>query len=407
MTEKGKEMERRDFLKKGLMGLTGVGAASLLGGSGRNTGRPLPAENDGIIRRRLGKTGVSLPVVSMGVMNADNDSLVRAALDGGIVLLDTAHFYQRGRNEEMIGRVIKDRPRDSYFIATKVPWISRENGTERYLPETGGEKFEDLVDLSLKRLGLDHVDGLYCHDVDSEAGALFEPLLETLSKMKASGKTRFIGISTHSREPEVIRGAVKAKIYDVILTAYNFRRKDLDAINRAIAAAAGAGIGVIAMKTQAGRYWDKLKKDPINMRAALKWALNNPNVTTAIPGFTTFEQLETDLPVMRDLTLTAREKSDLRLGETQTGGFYCQQCGACLARCPKKLLVPDLMRSHMYAHAYQNYGQAHDLLSSLALPDNPCRECESCPVACASGFDIKDRIAEVAPLRDVPRDFFV
>lgn len=407
MTEKSNVMERRDFLKRGLMGLTGLSAASLSGGSARNAGRPLPAGNADIIRRRLGKTGVSLPVVSMGVMNADNENLVRAALDSGIVLLDTAHFYQRGRNEEMIGRVIKDRPRDSYFIATKVPWMSRENGTERYLPETGGGKFEDLADLSLKRLGLDHVDGFYCHDVDSEAGALFEPLLETLSKMKKSGKTRFIGISTHSREPEVIRGAVKAGVYDVILTAYNFRRKDLDAINRAIAAAAGAGIGVIAMKTQAGRFWDKLKKDPINMRAALKWALNNPNITTAIPGFTTFEQLETDLPVMRDLTLTAREKSDLRLGGTQTGGFYCQQCGGCLAQCPQKLPIPDLMRSYMYAHAYRNYGQAHDLLSSLELPGNPCGECGSCAVACASGFDIKNRIRDVAPLRDIPRDFFV
>ena len=60
----------------------------------------------------------------MGVMNSDNENLIRAALDSGIVHLDTAHVYMRGRNEEIIGGVIKDRPRDSYLIATKVPAIA-------------------------------------------------------------------------------------------------------------------------------------------------------------------------------------------------------------------------------------------------------------------------------------------
>ena len=72
------------------------------------------------VYRTLGKTGLKLPVINMGVMLTDNPNLIRAALDSGILLLDTAHGYMQGRNEETIGGVIKGRPRDSFFIASKV-----------------------------------------------------------------------------------------------------------------------------------------------------------------------------------------------------------------------------------------------------------------------------------------------
>ena len=63
---------------------------------------------------------MKLPVINMGVMNSDNPNLIRTALDSGIQLLDTAHAYMQGRNEEVIGSVIKGRPRDSYYISSKV-----------------------------------------------------------------------------------------------------------------------------------------------------------------------------------------------------------------------------------------------------------------------------------------------
>ena len=68
------------------------------------------AKKESFIYRSLGKTGIRIPIVSMGVMNANNPQLVQAALDAGIVLFDTAHMYQGGRNEEMIGKVIKGSP---------------------------------------------------------------------------------------------------------------------------------------------------------------------------------------------------------------------------------------------------------------------------------------------------------
>jgi predicted aldo/keto reductase-like oxidoreductase len=293
----------------------------------------------------------------------------------------------------MIGEVLKGRPRDTFVLATKVP---AEPTAEGYLKN---------VDLSLQRLGLSYVDILHVHDCSSRRQVMFEPALQALEKAKKDGKARFVGVSTHSNEPEVIRAAVESKLHDVVLTAYNFRQGHQEDVRRAIGEAAGAGVGIIAMKTLAGRYWDKLRTKPINTKAALKWVLSNPNVTTAIPGMTTFDQLDLDLSVMEDPALSDQEKRDLKL-ETRSAGLYCQGCGRCLAACRENLPLPSLMRSYMYAYGYQNLGAAYDLLRQLNLPRDPCRSCADCSVRCSNGFDVADRIKDVTRLCGLPPDLF-
>ena len=409
MTGKNNTLDRRNFLKTGLTGLAAVGAvpaavkAAALGAAGSGQAAAAPGKP---IVRTLGKTGLKIPVVSMGVMNADNPAVVEAALESGIVMLDTAHGYQRGRNEQMIGQVIKGRPRDSFMIFTKVPGPQRERSMQALAGEPLQKAFLDLFDTSLQRLGLEHVEVLYLHNNSAAEHVQNPDIIEALRKAKKAGKARFIGITTHSNEPDVIRATIEAKAYDVILTAYNFRQDHRAEISKAMAEAAAAGIGVVAMKTQAGSYWDKEKQQPINMRAALKWALNDPSVTTAIPGFTTFDQLQEDLKVMTDITLTPEELKDLRVGEQVAGGLYCQQCGQCLAGCPKGVPIPDLMRSYMYAYGYRNLQAAHELVGSLDIAESPCGSCDSCSAVCAKGFDIADRVRDISRLRAVPGDFF-
>src|ERR1017187_3158645 len=122
MREHKSKLERRDFLK---LGGAGIAASALSAGcaavaveqkkpAAPVTQAPAPVAKpaghpDGLGRRKLGRTGIEVPVVSMGVMNADNPNLVKAALDGGMLLLDTAHGYQDGRNEEMLGTLLPQR----------------------------------------------------------------------------------------------------------------------------------------------------------------------------------------------------------------------------------------------------------------------------------------------------------
>jgi len=395
-----RKMKRRDFFRLGLGGALGF-LTSKAWSSGGKTNLKLPfspssPEKYKLIYRTLGRTGLKVTAVSMGVMNADNPDVVRAALDAGIILLDTAHGYQRGRNEEMIGQVIKGRPRDSFLISTKINPPTRDRKTGDFLPETSSQQFLDMLDLSLQRLGLDYVDILCLHNTTKAQHVLNEVVLEALEKARKEGKTRFIGASTHAGQPEVIKGMLQARVYDVVIAGFNFRQENREEVRQALREAAAAGLGVIAMKTQAGVYWDKEKTEKINMKAALKWVLNEPAVHTAIPGFTTFEQLEEDLSVMADLTLTAEELKDLRLGEIHSDGMYCQGCLSCLETCPEELPIPDLMRAYMYAYGYDNVERARELLSSLDLPSTLCRNCERCQVRCRLNLNVRERLVELA-----------
>ncbi len=405
-----KRIDRRSFLRNSLTGAAGLGALSALPSALRGrqsfTAPAAKAKDGGFILRPLGKTGITLPVVSMGVMNSNNDNLIQAALDAGIVHLDTAHGYQRGTNEGVIGKVLKGRPRDSFFLSTKVPGEPRDR-QGNFSAETTAEAWTKNFEISLQRLGLDYVDIIYLHNVQTREAVLFEPIMKALEQAKKSGKARFIGVTSHSNEHEVVRAVLDAKIHDVVLSGYNFRKTNLVELDAAIADAAKAGIGIVAMKTLAGGWWDRERTQPINVKAALKWALNNPHITTAIPGMTSFDQLDLNMQVMKDITLTAQEKADLKLGEPQAGGgFYCQGCNQCLAQCPKALPIPSLMRGYMYAYSYKNLGAAYDLVASLGVPQTPCSDCSRCAVKCAMGFDVKERASDIARLQAAPASFF-
>lgn len=402
--EKQSKLNRRGFLKSSVIGATGivVGQKALAGTTMTNTTEEEKEEK--IVYRTLGKTGIKLPIVSMGVMRADNPNLVKAALKKGITHLDTAHKYQGGRNEEMLGKLLQDYPRDSYTIATKIHPLGLDRKTGLYSDEATEETFLDMFKISLDRLKLEYVEILFHHMPGSREGALHEPTLNAMKKLKKSGKAKFLGVSTHSKEPEIIQAAIDSGVYDVVLVAYNFKQDNVEKMNEAIDKAAKAGLGIIAMKTMAGGFYDKEKQHPVNTKAALKWALQNPNVHTAIPGFTSYDHLEDSFGIMENTELTDEEKKDIETGES-LASLYCKGCRECVEQCTKTLPVPDLMRAYMYTYGYSNLEKAYQLLVSLDISENPCADCRECTVSCTSGFNVAEKIKDVSRLVNVPEDF--
>ncbi|HEC44495.1 MAG TPA: oxidoreductase [Bacteroides sp.] len=395
------KFNRRNFLKSSLIGAGGALIAKPAISSTTPTGG-----NEKVITRTLGKTGLQLPVLSMGVMRADNPRLVTAAMDSGIVFFDTAYGYQKGKNEEMLGDVFKDYPRDKIIIQTKVLPGDRNRETDSYGPGATKESFLEMFETSLGRLQTDYVDILLHHVASSRAGVLHEPTITALQQAKKDGKTRFIGVSTHKNEPEVIRAAIETGVIDVITVAYNFKQDHRAEIGSAIADAAKAGIGIIGMKNMAGGFLDEEKQKPVNGKAALKWALRDPHVTTCIPGFTTFDELEQDIEIMTDLELTIEEMKELELAGEEMG-LYCQGCTQCLSGCRKGLPIPEIMRSYMYAYGYGEMQKARDTLDEYRVQSDPCKGCTECSVSCAKGFPVADRVKNVSRLIDVPEDFIV
>ena len=239
-------INRRVFLKTGITGTAGIVAFSpaIVTASGR-------PQEDNVIYRTLGNTGLKVPVISFGVMRADNPNLCKAAYEKGIKLFDTAHGYQNGNNETMLGNVLKDYPRNSFLLATKVkPAGLDKAGKPTNLTTT--DDFLEKFNLSLSRLRMDYVDILYVHSVDNPEILEYKPVLDALKKLRKEKKVRFVGFSTHRNEAAVISAAADRGKWDVILTSYNFMHTFIDELKSSIRKANEAGIGIVAMKTLAG-----------------------------------------------------------------------------------------------------------------------------------------------------------
>ena len=208
-------------------------------GCGEEALPPAPYEGTPAFRT-LGRTGMKITIVSMGAMRTSEPAIFQAAFDKGVNYIDTARGYMDGRNEGMVGEALKGY-RDRVYVATKVKPGSKEAMIRS-------------IDESLSSLKVDYVDLLQLHALSSAEQVMNTEYREVLAEAKKSGKTRFIGVTTHSKEPDVLNAVTDDpdKLYDTVLVTYNFQKPP--EVKAAIAKAAAANIGIIAMKTQAGGY---------------------------------------------------------------------------------------------------------------------------------------------------------
>jgi hypothetical protein len=390
-------MKRREFIGKAAFGIVAAGLSTPFAKK-VVAGQEQPPE---IMYRTLGRTDLRIPIVSFGVMNSDSPDLIQRSLDMGINHLDTAHSYLRGNSERVIGEVLeKSGSRDKVYVATKMAFNRDEDkgvfvlkGNEG-MPGATEENLFKQLETSFERLRTDYVDILYLHSCDSPQMVTYEPLMNAMVKVKKQGKARFIGTSTHTDVANVIRATTDAGIYDVVLAAYNYVLEEKEEIKNAIAHAVNKGVGVVAMKTQGGAQLQEESDTEINHQAALKWVLKDENVCTTIPGMTTFAQLDMNMGVMNDLTLTKQEQRDLQLAASMRGTLFCQNCRSCVPTCPNNVAVPNLMRAYMYAAGYGNYIQARITIAELPEKKglNVCRDCSSCKASCRRGIDIGSRV---------------
>src|SRR5271157_3752817 len=249
-----KTMNRRDFLKVGV-----AGAASLaldgMGGLSRAEDHPT------LVYRTLGRTGLKVTTLSFGAMLTPESEVIRAGLDMGINYVDTARRYLNGRSEEIVSRALKGI-RDKVYVATKT--LPSSNTKEAIMKD---------VETSLMNLHTDRIDVIQLHNLDSRERAFIPEVREAYVKLKEQGKVRFFGVTTHTNQAEVIDAVVHDpdKFFDTVLVAYNMKSEAT--VKQAIGRAKAAGVGVIAMKIQAGSY-RREEAQPIHPEqaaAALKW----------------------------------------------------------------------------------------------------------------------------------------
>jgi aryl-alcohol dehydrogenase-like predicted oxidoreductase len=150
--------------------------------------------------RDLGQTGVQLPVLSFGASSLGqefrpvdvNEALraVHVALECGLNFIDTSPYYGRGMSEVLLGVALRDVPRDSYLLGTKLGRYDQQHF------DFSARRVVESVDVSLHRLGVDHLDICLCHDIEFvEMSQIVEETLPALRRVQQQGKVRFVGMS--------------------------------------------------------------------------------------------------------------------------------------------------------------------------------------------------------------------
>jgi predicted aldo/keto reductase-like oxidoreductase len=376
---------RRQFLKKGSQSLLALSAMPSFKRLAWGLSDEVKKERNPLEYRVLGKTGMKVTTVSMGAMRTREPSVLHHALDQGINYIDTARRYMDGYNEVVVGQVLKTRRKET-FVATKIePGKFTESG------------IRESMEASLKALQTDCVDVIQLHGMSKVEEIQNEETMTVLDKIKQEGKARFAGFTTHSNQIELILAATPLKFYDMILVSYNF--KSPPELGEAIHKAADAGIGVVAMKTQAGGYETEELGNMRPHQAALKWVLQNSGVHTTIPGMVTYAQIDENIQVMGS-KMGWHDRKVLHLYGKAIDHKLCRMCGQCEGSCPQGVKVQDVNRVLMYSEGYRDPELASMTYHELSAQErgHACLACDRCRVQCPNGLNIQSRVRTVQHL---------
>jgi aryl-alcohol dehydrogenase-like predicted oxidoreductase len=155
--------------------------------------------------RRLGQTDLHLPILSFGASslgaefrNVTLDEVlasVRVALECGLNFIDTSPFYGRGMSEVLLGVALKGVPRESYTLCTKLGRYDLAHF------DFSARRVAESVDVSLHRLGTDHLDIVLCHDIEFvPMQQIVDETIPALRRAQQAGKVRYIGFSGYPQK---------------------------------------------------------------------------------------------------------------------------------------------------------------------------------------------------------------
>jgi predicted aldo/keto reductase-like oxidoreductase len=369
-------MDRRNFLKT--IGITGLGSV-LVGCKVKEEKEPNAAEPNiaaetqeskyqPVTKRKLGKTGVEVPVLSLGTNHLDNQIVLANSLKWGVSFWDTAPVYLEGNSELAIGAFLAKNPdvRKELFLVTKASRATKI-----------AEK-EERLQSSLKRLNTAYID-LYpgVHQC-SDPAQLTDEVKQWAQDAKKRGLIRFFGVTTHQNMDQVLTAAARVDWIDAVMTVYNFRLVQDPKMQAAIDACHKAGIGIVAIKTQGLGQNVETEKDKEMVshfvekgftigQAKIKLVLQDERISSACVGMNSVGILDSNVAAVLDkIKLTDADVAAFGKYARATCSQYCAGCGyICDSALPDTPYVSDIMRYLMYYNAYGQKEKARELFAEI------------------------------------------
>lgn len=358
----------------------------------------------------LGLGTMRLPVIDGDDSKIDEEKtkeMVAYAMGNGINYYDTAWGYHSGNSEIIMGKVLSDYPRDSYYLATKFPGYDLSNM----------DKVEDIFEKQLEKCNTEYFDFYLFHNVCemnidaylNEEYGIYKYLME----QKKNGRIRHLGFSAHG-DYNVIKRFLEAYGKDM-----EFGQLQVNYIDWSFQEAkekAGLleeyNIPLWVMEPLRG---GKLAKLPEAAEAKLKnprpgektpaWAFRFlqaiPNVTMILSGMSSFEQLKENIRTFETDKPLSSEEMDTLLGIAEgmlKGALPCTACHYCTSHCPKELDIPMLLGLYN-EHSFSDGG----FIAPMALMSVPeekhpsaCIGCRSCEAVCPQQIKISEAMSDFA-----------
>jgi hypothetical protein len=355
----GTGFTRREFVKT--VGLAGLAVAGT-GATGAFAAPEPPAaaaKATATPKRQLGKTGVEVSTLNLGGMfdTINNQLLLKQALKWGVTFWDTAESYGNTLSEEGMGRFFARNPeaRKEIFLVTKL--------------QAKGGNLTERLHKCLQRLQTEYVDLFFIHSLTG-IEEITPAIKAWAAEMKKAGKFKFFGFSTHTNMEDCLLGTAKLDCIDAVMMTYNFQVMNKPKMQEAVNACAKSGVGLVAMKSQAGRPGSQkipseaklemaerfLKRGFTDKQAKLKVVWENPQIASLCSQMPNLTILSANVAAARDQTKLARDEFEsLRRYALETQADYCAGCGQiCQEAVGGAVPVNEVMRSLMY---HQYYGE--------------------------------------------------
>ncbi|HUR56909.1 MAG TPA: aldo/keto reductase [Opitutaceae bacterium] len=261
--------------------------------------------------RRLGTTDLQVPILSFGAssLGAEFRSVtldevlasVRVALDSGLTLIDTSPFYGRGMSEVLLGVALKGVPRESYLLCTKLGRYDLKHF------DFSAKRVAESVDVSLHRLGTDHVDIMLCHDIEFvPMQQIVDETLPALRKIQQAGKVRYFGFSGYPMK--IFRFILEQARVDCVLSYNQYTLQNTRFADEVVPYLKTKGVGAMNAGPFSARLLTNAPlpawlKEPENVKAAarkaaahcasrgvdiaklaLQFSLAHPDIATTVAG---------------------------------------------------------------------------------------------------------------------------